>query len=72
VSAALFLCVCAYNFRFVRSDISRLEGMREIVRQMQSRQIQEGYADYWLATSLNFLYPEIKLEPALRKLFSLL
>jgi len=63
VSAALFLCVCAYNFRFVRSDISRLEGMREIVRQMQSRQIQEGYADYWLATSLNFLYPEIKLEP---------
>jgi hypothetical protein len=63
VAAAVFLCVCAYNFRLVRGDISRLEGMREIVRQMQSRQIQEGYADYWLATSLNFLHPEIKLEP---------
>ncbi|GEM_PF-5808165 len=63
VAAAVFLCACAYNFRFVRGDIGRLEGMREIVTQMQKRQVQEGYADYWLATSLNFLHPEMKLEP---------
>jgi hypothetical protein len=63
VAATLFLCVCIYNFRIVRSDVGRLERMRAIVSEMQRRQINEGYADYWLATSLNFLYPEIKLEP---------